>query len=78
MTMVPIELINELPGLPYSRAYGEWADHVKGCELCQEVLKAHAIAGRLHDSSLLCATGAELDVALAKIMTWQHEKATLN
>jgi hypothetical protein len=78
VVMLQIEVVNEMPGLPYSEPYGAWADHIDVCELCHAVLAAHILAGRVHPSELLCPAGRDLDTTLNEAMERQHQAAVLN
>jgi hypothetical protein len=76
--MIQIEMINEMPGLPYSKPYRAWSDHINVCEHCHGVLKAHVLAGLLHNSEMLCPAGRELDTVLSAATDAQHEASLLN
>jgi hypothetical protein len=75
---VEVEIIMNVPGLPYRDAYRSWEHHTSYCGVCVEALRNALFAGSPAERSQMCAAGAELDQVLGNTIRWQHETSLDN
>lgn len=78
MTSVVVNVIYEVPGLPYRESYAQWEHHINHCTECQLAIVALRSAGLLRDPTVLCPTGQELDSDLAERINFQREASGSN
>lgn len=74
---VTVEVIYNVPGLPYSRSFDNWDRHASQCAVCQAAMDKAAVSG-VQELDLLCEEGSLLDAFLRKGIAFQRETAMSN
>jgi hypothetical protein len=83
--MPAIQVIQDLPVLPYRGAHNDYWAHIMTCPVCEPAVQAAIAASEDPDvpddatiEMPLCDDGADLDVAVWAAINDQHQRSALN
>jgi hypothetical protein len=75
---VVVNVIHNMPGLPYSRAFRDWEVHTDQCGECQAAMADAIVSGYSGSSDLLCEAGSLLDSFLRRAIEFQRDTSFSN